>query len=127
MKLVADHKIVGIIGTNCSGAATTASPIMSKAGLVMISGTNSAASLTSIGGEPGEDWHPGYFRTMANAIGRGSVAAEFALQNLQLTKAATVNDRDKRSKELAGLFEKTFTRLGGRSPCPQSLPGAIKI
>jgi branched-chain amino acid transport system substrate-binding protein len=52
-KIVADPLIVGVIGPSCSGAAETASKIVSEAGLVMISGSSTAPSLTSAGGERG--------------------------------------------------------------------------
>ena len=37
-----DPRVVGVIGTSCSVAATAASPILSEAGLVMISSSNTA-------------------------------------------------------------------------------------
>ena len=40
-----DPRVLGIIGTTCSLSAVAASPIVSKAGLVMISSANSAPSL----------------------------------------------------------------------------------
>jgi len=63
LRIAADPQIVGVLGTTCSGAAVAASKIMSEAGLVMISGSNSGFSLTSVAGKPAKDWHPGYFRT----------------------------------------------------------------
>ena len=36
--IVADEQVIGVIGTSCSGAATAASPLISEAGMVMISG-----------------------------------------------------------------------------------------
>ena len=113
LKVIADPKIIGIIGPNCSGAAAEASKIMSEAGLVMISGTNSAASLTSVDGIAGKDWYPGYFRTMDNSLSRGDAAAVFAFERLGLRKAATIDDGDNRSIELNTVFEKKFTELGG--------------
>ncbi len=112
-KVVTDPQTVAIIGTSCSASAATASEIMSEAGFIMVSGSNSAASLTFVDGKPGADWHPGYFRTMYNAIQRGQVAAIFAIQELGVTQAATIHDGDKRSQELAETFQQTFTELGG--------------
>ncbi|MBT4036569.1 MAG: ABC transporter substrate-binding protein, partial [Actinobacteria bacterium] len=37
--IVADQDVIGVIGTSCSGAATAASPLISEAGMVMISGS----------------------------------------------------------------------------------------
>lgn len=113
IKVINDPKVVGIIGTNCSGAAAEASKIMSEAGLVMISGTNSAASLTSTDGVANENWYPGYFRTMYNAIGRGETGAIFTYNNLGLRRVATIHDGDSRSIELVNNFEKVYKELGG--------------
>lgn len=113
LKAVADPQIVAIIGPVCSGAGTQASKVMSEAGLVMISGTNSAASLTSQGGKAGANWHPGYFRSMFNSIRRGEAGAIFTFRELGITRAATIHDGDNRSKELTEIFEQTFLKLGG--------------
>ena len=40
--VVGDPRVVGVIGTTCSVAATAALPILSQAGLVVISPTNTA-------------------------------------------------------------------------------------
>ena len=45
--IVADDDVVGVIGTSCSGAATAASPLISAAGMVMISPSNTSPALTS--------------------------------------------------------------------------------
>ena len=45
--VVADAAVVGVIGTLCSGAAVEASPILSAAGLSMISPANTSPLLTS--------------------------------------------------------------------------------
>ena len=45
--VVADARVVGVIGTLCSGAAVEASPIISKAGLSMVSPANTSPVLTS--------------------------------------------------------------------------------
>jgi branched-chain amino acid transport system substrate-binding protein len=46
-QIVADAQVVGVIGTSCSGAAAGAMPLISDAGLVMISPSNTSPSLTS--------------------------------------------------------------------------------
>ncbi|MEK7310926.1 MAG: ABC transporter substrate-binding protein, partial [Chloroflexota bacterium] len=46
-KLAADPTIVGIIGTNCSSEARAAMPLISKAGMVMISPSNTNPDLTN--------------------------------------------------------------------------------
>src|SRR6266481_8473485 len=51
LKIAADPQIIGVIGTTCSGEAKGAMAAISDAGMVMISGSNTAASLTAIGAE----------------------------------------------------------------------------
>ena len=59
-QIVADEQVVGVIGTSCSGAAASAAPLISDAGLVMISGSNTSPSLTSdLQGNANENYRPG--------------------------------------------------------------------
>lgn len=113
LKVVADPQVLAIVGPLCSGAAVTAGEVMSEAGLVMLSGANTAPSLTSIGGERGADWQPGYFRTTHNDSVKGRAAAVFASQELGVSKAATFNDSETFSKQLVQVFEQTFAESGG--------------
>lgn len=114
LKLIADPQTVAIFGTTCSAAAATASQAMSAAGLVMISGNNSAPFLTSIGGKAAPNWHPGYFRTANNEENAGRVAAEFAYTMLKIRKAAAIHDNDIYTMGLASIFRSSFEKLGGR-------------
>lgn len=113
LRVIADPQVVGILGTNCSGAAVTAGKIMSKAGLVMISSANTAPSLTSVGGERGANWYPGYFRTSWNDTAMGRAAATFASKKLVVSKAAIIHAGDAYTKGLADVFRQVFTELGG--------------
>jgi branched-chain amino acid transport system substrate-binding protein len=113
LKILADPQTVAILGTTCSGSARTASAAMSKAGLTMISGNNSAPYLTSIGSKPAPDYHPGYFRTAPNEEYSGRAAATFAFQKLGIRKAATLNDGDIYTMGLTGGFIQEFRALGG--------------
>ncbi len=112
-KLAADPRVLAILGTTCSGAAVTASKVISKAGLVMVSGANSAPSLTQAGGKKGDDWQLGYFRTRHNDSTMGQAAAVFTFQELGITRVATINDGDPYTKGLTEVFKQTFTDLGG--------------
>jgi branched-chain amino acid transport system substrate-binding protein len=114
LKITADPQIVGIVGPTCSGAAATAMKVVSEAGLVMVSGSSSAPSLTSVGGERGPDWQPGFFRTAPNDALEGQAAAIFAFQQLGVTKAATIDDGDPYTRGLADTFEGAFAELGGQ-------------
>lgn len=114
LRIVSDPDIIGILGTTCSGAAVTASEIMSEAGLVMISGSNTNPSLTSVDGQtPAENWQPGYYRTADSDTSQGQVAAWFAYETLGLRRAATIDDGDTYTAGLAESFQTAFTELGG--------------
>ncbi len=113
LKIVADPQVVAILGTVCSGAAVPAARIMSEKGLVMLSPSNTAPSLTAVGGEPGVDGQPGYFRTAHNDADQGRAAATFAFQELGIRQAATVNDGDVYTEGLTGVFNQVFRELGG--------------
>ncbi len=108
-KVASDPTIVGIIGTNCSSAATAALPTISDAGLVMISPSNTAPALT----DPNGSWKPGYFRTAHNDKFQGKIAAEFAYNVLGARTAATIHDGSPYADQLQKVFAETFKNLGG--------------
>ena len=112
--VVGDRRVVGVIGTTCSAAAATASPILSEAGLVMVSSTNTAPSLTSdLRGNAGSNYHAGYFRTANNDLYEAEAVAEFAYNDLGLRKMAVIHDGDTYTSGLSGAFSAGFEKLGG--------------
>jgi branched-chain amino acid transport system substrate-binding protein len=113
-KVITRPQVVAILGTTCSVSGVEVSKIMSEAGLVMISGLNSASSLTAIDGKKGVDWQPGYFRTMYNDSERGRAAATFVFQKLGITKVATIDDGDPFTQGFTNFFGKVFKELGGK-------------
>jgi branched-chain amino acid transport system substrate-binding protein len=113
MRVISDPRIVGIIGTSCSQAAMTVAKIVSEAGFVMVSGLNTAPSLTATGGRQGANWQPGYFRTIYNGVQMAQAAATYATQELGITKVATIDDGDIYTSELTNEFRRIFTELGG--------------
>jgi branched-chain amino acid transport system substrate-binding protein len=109
-KLAADPTIIGVIGTNCSSAARSASPLITGAGMVMISSSNTNPDLT----DPNHpDHHVGYFRTAHNDLFQGRVAAEFAYNELGVKTAATIHDGSPYAESLQKVFAENFTKLGG--------------
>jgi branched-chain amino acid transport system substrate-binding protein len=114
LQVIADPQIVGIVGPSCSGAAVAASKVVSKAGLLMISGSATAPSLTGVGGEQGADWQPGFLRTAQNDALAGRAAAIFAFQELGKKRAATINAGDPYTRGLTDTFHHTFVELGGQ-------------
>jgi branched-chain amino acid transport system substrate-binding protein len=109
-KLAADPTIIGVIGTSCSSAARVAVPLLSQAGMVVISASNTAPDLTREG-DPNQ--HPGYFRTAHNDEVQGAAAARFAFEEMGVTKAATIHDGSLYAESLQAVFAETFKELGG--------------
>ncbi|MBU0512379.1 MAG: branched-chain amino acid ABC transporter substrate-binding protein [Chloroflexi bacterium] len=108
-KIVSDPTIVAVIGTSCSGAGVPMSGVISEAGYVMVSPSNTAPSLT----DPDQAWKAGYLRTAHNDKVQGRAMAEFALNELGLTTAAAIHDGDPYTEGLARVFADSFEELGG--------------
>ncbi len=112
--IVADDQVVGVIGTTCSGAATAAAPLISEAGMVMISPSNTSPALSSdLQGTAGENYSVGYYRTAHNDLFQGAAMATFVFEDLGLTTAAAIHDGDPYTQGLAQAFADAFTALGG--------------
>ena len=108
-KIVSDPQIVAMIGTSCSGAGVPAAKIISDAGYAMVSPSNTAPSLT----DPEQAWQPGYYRTAHNDEIQGRAMAEFAINELGVTKAAAIHDGDPYTEGLASVFASAFEEFGG--------------
>jgi branched-chain amino acid transport system substrate-binding protein len=109
-KLAADPTIVAVIGTSCSSEARAAEPLLSAAGFVTISSSNTAPDLTEIGNP---NHYAGYFRTAHNDKIQGAAAADFAYNFMKITKAATIHDGSLYADKLTEVFRDEFTKLGG--------------
>jgi branched-chain amino acid transport system substrate-binding protein len=109
-KLAADPTIVAVMGTSCSSEARAAEPLLSAAGFVTMSSSNTAPDLTD---PTNPNHYPGYFRTAHNDIIQGAAAADFAYNFLGVRKAATIHDGSLYADKLQGVFADNFTKLGG--------------
>ncbi len=118
-RIVANPAIVAVIGTSCSGAAVPASEVLSAAGVMLVSASNTSPRLTATGylaaegPSRGDAWSFGYFRTAHNDEFQGRGAAAFAFDNLGLTTAATINDGDPYTQGLTTAFGASFEEFGG--------------
>ena len=115
-KLASDASLVAVIGTSCSSEARVGAPILSEAGLSMISPSNTAPDLT----DPAKRI-AGYFRTAHNDLVQGRVAAEFVFNELGLTKAATIHDGSLYAVGLATAFADAYKELGGEIVSEQAV------
>ena len=112
--IVADEDVLGVIGTSCSGAAVAAAPLVTDAGMVMISGGNTSPALTSdLAGTAGENYNVGYYRTAHNDLFQGAAMAKFVFGELGLTTAAAIHDGDPYTQGLAQAFADAFEAEGG--------------
>jgi len=109
-KIAADPTVVAILGTTCSSEARAASPLVTGAGMVMMSPSNTNPDLTN---PDHVDFHAGYFRTAHNDLFQGRIAAEYVYNELGFTKAATVHDGSPYADGLRKVFESVFAELGG--------------
>ncbi len=113
-RITADETIVGIIGPTCSSAAQGAMSIVSDAGMLTISPTNTSPILTNDDVETGGIHRPGYFRTIPNDIFQGAMVGQFVAQVLQADTLATVHDGGTYAEELSGIVADTFAQMGGQ-------------
>ena len=112
--IVADHDVVGVIGTSCSVAATAAAPLITNAGMTMIAPSNTSPLLTSdLAGNPGPNHSPGYFRTSNNGLYVGEAVARMVYDQLGLRSAAAIHDGDPYTQSIAQAFAQSYTNLGG--------------
>ena len=111
--VVAEGNVAGVIGTNCSAAAAEASPLITSAGLVLISPSNTAPALTSdLAGNEGDSHFPGYYRTAHNDLIQGESVAHF-LSGKGISSAAVIHDGGTYTLGLANSFAEAFQQHGG--------------
>ncbi len=115
-KLASNASLVAVVGTSCSSEARVGAPIISEAGLTMISPSNTAPDLT----DPAKHV-AGYYRTAHNDLVQGRVAAEFVYNDLGLTKAATIHDGSLYAVGLATAFADAYKALGGEIVSEQAI------
>ena len=115
--IVGDPQVAGVIGTNCSAAAVAASPVISEAGLLMISPSNTSPRLTSdLSGNANPDHHPGYFRVSSNDLHQARALSDFVYNELELRSVATLHDGDAYTSALVEAFADAFAEVGGEVP-----------
>ena len=112
--ITADPKVVGVIGTSCSVAASAAMPLISEAGMVMVSGAVDAPDLTSdLEGNPGGSYRHGFYRVSHNGLHASETVAAFLRNGLGLDRAAVIYQDDLLMTALAHNFTDFFQMFGG--------------
>jgi len=107
-KIVSDPSIVAVVGTSCSGAGVPMSKVVSDAGYVMVSPSNTSPALT----DP-ELHEAGYLRTAHNDKVQGRAMAVYAYDELGVRSAAAIHDGDPYTEGLAKVFADSFEERGG--------------
>jgi len=102
--LLSEENIAAVIGTSCSSAGIPAAEILSAEGIMLVSSSNTAPSLTAP-----ETHEPFYARTAHNDSIQGSAMAQFVCEELQLGTAATIHDGSAYADQLAAVFREEFT------------------
>ena len=101
--LVSEENIAGVIGTSCSSAGIPAAEILSAEGIMLVSPSNTAPSLTA------PDTHEAFYaRTAHNDSIQGAAMAEFVCDVLGLSSAATIDDGSAYADQLAAVFAAEF-------------------
>lgn len=102
-QLKADDTIVAVVGTSCSSAGVKAAEILSQAGILLVSPSNTAPSLT----DPAT--HQAFYaRTAHNDKIQGAAMAQFACEVLKVKSAATIHDGSPYAQQLQQVFADNF-------------------
>jgi branched-chain amino acid transport system substrate-binding protein len=107
-RLAADKQIVGVIGATCSNASQPAAKILTEAGMVLISPSSTAPSLT----DPASH-QTGFLRVIYNDKAQGKAVAQFAFTILGLQRMLTIHDGTPYPKELQQAACDSLRQLGG--------------
>ena len=112
--VLADGSVLGVIGPSCSATATTAVPMITAAGQVVISMSNTSPLLTSdLAGTAAAHYQRGYYRTAHNDLYQGEAVSAFVQDSLGPQKVAVVHEGDAYTKGLARAFSDAFEKQGG--------------
>lgn len=112
--VLADASVLGVIGPSCSATATTAVPLISDAGQVVISMSNTSPLLTSdLAGASAQHYNPGYYRTAHNDLYQGEAVSAFLHSLPGTQRVAVVHEGDAYTEGLAQAFRDAFETRGG--------------
>jgi len=107
-QIAGDPQMVGVIGSTCSSGSVPAAKILTENGMLMISPSSTAPSLTNP-----QEHQAGFFRTIYNDKAQGKSVAEFAFIVLGLRRMVTLHDGTPYSNELQAAACENFVQMGG--------------
>lgn len=114
---IADPAVLAVLGPFNSSNAQAMMPKLNTAGLCQISPSNTNETLTKPEYGKTADYRPTgeitYFRVAATDDIQGPAAADYAYNELKLTKVYILDDTETYGKGIADNFERRFKELGG--------------
>jgi branched-chain amino acid transport system substrate-binding protein len=127
--LVADPRVVAMVGPFLSGPAAAQIPITNRAGLLQCGPASTHPGLTKPGAgalelRSADPAHINYVRLPALADVEALGAASFAVNELGAQHALVIDDTDAIGRGVADAFEGAFRDLGGRVTRRALNPGA---
>lgn len=105
-KIASNPQIVGLIGPMCSGGVIAASDILEEAHVVVVAPSATAVVVTARGLEVVN-------QAVYNDAIQSNALAAYALETLNLDKAAVLHDGTIYGQGLADVFKETFEKDGG--------------
>lgn len=102
-QIVADERIVGVIGHGTSSTSIAAAPIYAAANMPVVSGQATIDSLSD---------YPNYFRTIFSNSDEARIVANYLYSDLGQERASIVSGTSVYETSLAAGFEEAFGALG---------------
>jgi branched-chain amino acid transport system substrate-binding protein len=116
-KFVTDPAVVAIAGHIFTDATRAGMPIYEKAGIPMLSPSNTVADLTTLGSKV-------FNRIAFSDVNQGNAAADFLFNTLKVKNLALLHDGSSYGKGLADTVAAQFTKDGGTVVVEQAItPG----
>lgn len=107
-RFAGNQLMLAVVGTTCSGSAfQAAAPILSEAGILMVSSTNTSPLLTE-----SDTRQRFYFRTASNDLLQAAVAGDFVAKSLGAQSVATWSADNFYSQPLTDGFIRRVSGLG---------------
>ncbi len=106
-RLIEEAKPDVIIGEECSDATLAVMPLVAQAHVPLLNAGSSSIKVT----DPGNPWT---FRIMPNEVMQGEDLAKNAFDQLHAKTAVVLHENTNAGIGNADIFEKTFTKLGGK-------------
>jgi len=113
-----DDSVVGVVGPLNSSVAKTAAPVLSQAGIVEISPSNTGVDLTGrqalVSGGTQTRPYQTYFRVVATDDVQGPFGARYVVTDLKKKTIAIVHDKKAYGQGLAEAFAGEAKKLGAK-------------